>query len=326
VKEALHLYRAAKIAAGQSDRASAAATLINRHLPAPLAATRSSELTGQILNEWLRARTAGARKGVPVLSQGTRDKLRGIMGAALRAAGVPDATLKTALNAAAASAIDGKRLGASAPHTILNATQISRLHAMLSAIDPDLVLLARALDETGSRPVQLLGATVNDLDMTSCMLHIAASAKGKPGSARRPGVSVPITPGLTRDLAAAAKANGVGGRLFTRPRVVMDPKEFGRWTDTGERTGWTKNVWVRPFREAVLAAGLPTGTTLYSLRHSHIVQMIQANIPLRIIASMCDTSTAMIEVHYSRWIARTAAAVDQVRRALRTDGVPELAA
>jgi hypothetical protein len=157
---------------------------------------------------------------------------------------------------------------------------------------------------------------MRDLDVVHCLLHVPASAKGKPGSARRAGASVPITRGLVRDLATAAGTDGeTPQRLFTRPLRTQTAGTFA-WRDTGARTGWTKNVWARPFRDAVLAAGLPADTTMYSLRHSRIVAMIQANIPLRIIASMCDTSTAMIETHYSRWIARTDSAVEQVRRAL----------
>jgi integrase len=254
---------------------------------------------------------------VAVLSQGTRDKLRGIMGAALRAAGAPEAAVQGGLNAAAASTGSaGERSAATVRHTILDAAQISRLLEAIAAIDRDLELLARTLDETGSRPIQLLGCTIRDLDQAHCLLHIPASAKGKPGSARRQGVSVPITSKLARDLAEAAKGDGALQRPFTRPLKTQTPGVFAVWQDTGERTGWTKNVWSRPFRDAVRVAALPADATLYSLRHSRIVSLIQANVPLRTVASTCDTSTAMIEAHYSRWIARAAGAVDQVRRAL----------
>ena len=315
VLAALRAYQAEKKTACQEDRASAAETLIRRHLPAPLAGTRCSELTEEVLKEWLRTRTDSARPDVSALSQGTRDKLRGIMGAALRAAGAPARAVQAGLNAAAA-ATGGQRADASARHTILDGAQLGRLHTALATLDADLALLARALDETGNRPVQLLGMTIADLDATHCLLHVPASAKGKPGSARRPAVSVPITPGLVRDLTTAALLDGKEQRLFTRPLKMQVPGTFAAWRDTGTRTPWTKNVWARPFQEAVLAADLPMDTTLYSLRHSRVVAMIQANVPLRIIASMTDTSTAMIEKHYSRWIARTADAVAQVRRVL----------
>jgi hypothetical protein len=73
VLAALRNYQTAKTNAGQTDRASAAATLIKRHLPADLAAQRCSELTEQVLKDWLRARVESVRTDVACLSQGTRD-------------------------------------------------------------------------------------------------------------------------------------------------------------------------------------------------------------------------------------------------------------
>ena len=37
----------------------------------------------------------------------------------------------------------------------------------------------------------------------------------------------------------------------------------------------------------------------YSLRHSSIVRMLKAGLPVRVVAQVHDTSTAMIERHYS---------------------------
>ena len=48
--------------------------------------------------------------------------------------------------------------------------------------------------------------------------------------------------------------------------------------------------------------GLSQDLTAYSLRHCSIVRMIFAGVPLRVIASSHDTSTAMIEKNYSRYI------------------------
>jgi len=55
---------------------------------------------------------------VEPLSQGTRDKLRGVMGAALRAAGTPDEAIKGGLNAAAAAPKGGQRSEASTKRVI----------------------------------------------------------------------------------------------------------------------------------------------------------------------------------------------------------------
>ena len=49
----------------------------------------------------------------------------------------------------------------------------------------------------------------------------------------------------------------------------------------------------------------------YALRHSSIVRGIKAGLPIRLVAALHDTSVAMIERHYSRWIV---------------DGLDELAA
>jgi hypothetical protein len=48
-------------------------------------------------------------------------------------------------------------------------------------------------------------------------------------------------------------------------------------------------------------AGLPD-VIPYALRHSSIVRGIRANLPIRLVAALHDTSVEMIERHYSRWI------------------------
>ena len=41
---------------------------------------------------------------------------------------------------------------------------------------------------------------------------------------------------------------------------------------------------------------------MYCLRHSSIVRMLLRNVPIRLVASLHNTSVAMIEKHYSRYI------------------------
>jgi hypothetical protein len=53
------------------------------------------------------------------------------------------------------------------------------------------------------------------------------------------------------------------------------------------------------------------GVIPYALRHSSIVRGIRANLPIRLVAALHDTSVPMIERHYGRWIV---------------DGLEELAA
>jgi hypothetical protein len=55
----------------------------------------------------------------------------------------------------------------------------------------------------------------------------------------------------------------------------------------------------------------PSVVTMYALRHSSIVRMLLANIPIRLVASLHNTSTAMIERHYSKFIVEYA---DEISR------------
>lgn len=61
---------------------------------------------------------------------------------------------------------------------------------------------------------------------------------------------------------------------------------------------WDKNSWKLPIAAAVSAAGLPTGATAYTLRHSTITDLVSAGLPLLTIAQISGTSAEMIERHY----------------------------
>ena len=54
---------------------------------------------------------------------------------------------------------------------------------------------------------------------------------------------------------------------------------------------------------------------LYDLRHAAVVRMLLAGVPIRVVAAKLDTSSAIIERHYSRFISD--ASDELVRRALR---------
>jgi hypothetical protein len=52
----------------------------------------------------------------------------------------------------------------------------------------------------------------------------------------------------------------------------------------------------------VTTIGFPADVTMYALRHSSIVRLLKRNVPIRLVASLHNTSVAMIEKHYSRYI------------------------
>jgi hypothetical protein len=59
--------------------------------------------------------------------------------------------------------------------------------------------------------------------------------------------------------------------------------------------------------KVVTAIGLdPAEVTMYALRHSSIVRMLLRNVPIRLVASLHNTSVAMIERTYSKHITEHA--------------------
>jgi hypothetical protein len=110
-----------------------------------------------------------------------------------------------------------------------------------------------------------------------------SSLKGRNG--RRGHKPVPITPDHARKLRAA-----VGNRPPTAPLLVRAD---------GER--WRRYSHLKAFAEAARRAGVDC--TLYALRRSSLVGSISANLPLRIVAALPDTSVGMLEKVYNAHIA-----------------------
>jgi site-specific recombinase XerD len=61
---------------------------------------------------------------------------------------------------------------------------------------------------------------------------------------------------------------------------------------------WNKDAWKGPIKEAALAAGLPSETTAYTLRHSTITDLVTGGLDLLTVAQVSGTSVRMIEKHY----------------------------
>ena len=78
---------------------------------------------------------------------------------------------------------------------------------------------------------------------------------------------------------------------------------------------WDNNPGQNYHRRAdkvVTAIGLDAEVTMNCLRRSSIVRMLLRNVPIRLVASLHNTSVAMIEKHYSRYI--TEHSVDDITR------------
>jgi integrase len=145
-----------------------------------------------------------------------------------------------------------------------------------------------------SRPSPVRGSAssrrsrVQDLhaDGDAARLSIPVSAKGK-GVKALLRHTVPIGAALAARLRAAA-----AGRPATAPLLLKSSGD-----------SWRKSDHHRPFARAVAAAGQDAAeVTIYALRHTSIVRQLLANVPIRIVATLHDTSVAMIERTYSRHI------------------------
>jgi site-specific recombinase XerD len=71
--------------------------------------------------------------------------------------------------------------------------------------------------------------------------------------------------------------------------------------------GWDKDAWKGPVKKAAQAAGLPKGTTAYTLRRSVISDLVHDGLDLLTVAQISGTSVVMIERHHGHLRADVAA-------------------
>jgi integrase len=146
---------------------------------------------------------------------------------------------------------------------------------------------------TGTRPSQARRLTVADLEADhpgGPRVQMPNSRKGK-GRKRGERVTLPIPAGLARRLQAEAV-----GRTDNEPLLRDDAGNA--WTTVGHR---------QPFMAAAAAAGLPKYVTAYALRHSSITRSLLRGVPVRLVSAAHDTSVAMVEATYSKYIAHPGA-------------------
>jgi integrase len=152
-------------------------------------------------------------------------------------------------------------------------------------------LLVEGLAVTGARVSQLARINVGDLQDgrpdPRIMVPSSRKGSGKKAIMRRP---VPIPPAFAERLRQSCE-----GKLADAPLFVKA---------SGDQ--WLKSDHSRPFARIVKAAGVAAEggavITSYALRHSSIVRQILANVPVRVVASLHDTSVGMLEKHYSHFI------------------------
>ena len=162
---------------------------------------------------------------------------------------------------------------------------VSRLVAEAYNVSREFGLFVELAAVTGARPSQIVRLEARDLqDGVEPRLMMPASRKGK-GKKAKSHYPVPISTDFAERLAAPDRP--ANAPLITRPKGKP----------------WKRSNQAFPFRRVARACGQdPAEVTMYALRHSSIVRQLLAGVPVRIVAAGHDTSVAMIERNYSRYI------------------------
>ncbi len=185
-------------------------------------------------------------------------------------------------------------------NVIMSEEAVLRIISAAYAVSHEFGLLVEVAAVTGARVSQLARLEVGDLQgdrsEPRLMMPSARKGRGRKRIDRRP---VPIPINLATVLRQAGAGRPGEAPLLTKPNGK-------HWRPSDHR---------HPFERAVIRAGLdPAEVTIYALRHSNIVRQLLANTPIRVVATLHDTSVVMIERTYSKFITDHSDALS--RRAL----------
>jgi integrase len=163
----------------------------------------------------------------------------------------------------------------------------------------DLGRVVLVLAATGARFSQIARMTVADVQVAQERLMIPVSRKGR-GVKNSSHVGVRVGDDVLASLAKATAGRKGSEPLLLRPR--WQPVSAMRW-EKGPRGPWHSAAELtRPWAAIIKWAGLAVGTIPYALRHSSIVRGLRVGLPVRLVAALHDTSSAMIERHYAAFI------------------------
>ena len=168
---------------------------------------------------------------------------------------------------------------------VLTDAQVQAVVAAAYAESAEFGLYVQIHAEVGARSSQLARLTVGDLQRDRLM--VPGSKKGR-GGGKPDRTPVPLTPGLAHRLKAAA-----AGRPASAPLLLRADGAPWQPVIADHRL---------PFERAAGVAGLPAGTTIYSLRHSSIARALLRGLPVKVVSDWHDTSIGQIEAHYGRYL------------------------
>lgn len=162
---------------------------------------------------------------------------------------------------------------------------IQQRRAMIEHAPADVAGFLRGLALVPLRPGALAALEVRSFD---ARLGVLTIGKDKAGRDRR--IKLPAATAGYFEAAARNRA----------PEAPLLCRADGK--------AWDKDAWKWPIKAAAEAAGLPSGTTCYAMRHSVITDLVTGGLDLLTVALLSGTSVAMIEKHYGHLRADHAAA------------------
>ena len=293
VRGAVESYIRARIARNSKGGADARSRL-RRHVlsDSHLAEVPLADLSAKMLKDW-RGRLD------PRLAPATVNRLLNDFRAALRSAldthwrELPG-TLPTEIE----QGLRGHAQASTARIALLPDPDVRRVVEAAFNADPDLGALVLILACTGARFSQAAQITVADVQITSHRIMVRASRKGK-GVKGRQRIAVPVGSDVIGRLEPIL--NGREGHELLLERWVHRQVAPTEWTRI-RRAPWSNaSEMLRGWARTLAAAGIAY-VQPYALRHSSIVRMLTVSVPVRIVAALHDTSSAMIERHYSAHI------------------------
>ena len=163
----------------------------------------------------------------------------------------------------------------------------------------DLARVVLTLAATGGRFSQIVRMTVNDVQPKQRRLMVPASRKGR-GEKPRSHIAVRIGDDVLAALGAVVAGRNGHEPLLLRPRFRQT--SAWTWEKVGREPWRSASALTRPWADILKKAQLPAELVPYALRHSSIVRGLRAALPVRLVAALHDTSSEMIERHYSAYI------------------------
>ena len=153
---------------------------------------------------------------------------------------------------------------------------------LLACLKPDLADFCRAILLSGARPGEIAKLRVGDYSPGTGELRVPFDTKV---GGRTIIVSTPM-----RQLVERCAAE----RTPVEPLFARCDGRF-----------WNNDAWKRPFKRAVIKAGLDPRVVPYCLRHTAITEFILAGIDSAIVAAWAGTSVRMIEQTYGHFRSET---------------------